>query len=78
MKHNKKTVKHPGDELAIVSACLAGPLVDHRYIGYLGYPFEKCAMEDSITSFFAPVILQAENDTVAHCAVYLLQPQLAR
>src|SRR5215469_15800021 len=30
---------------------------------------KNCAMEDALTSFFAPVILLTVNDTVAHCAV---------
>ena len=36
--------------------------------GYLGYPFEKCAADDAITCFFAPVIHRAESDTGAPCA----------
>ena len=45
-------------------------VVDYTCTGYLGYPFEKCATEDTITSFFAPVSRQPENGTVAHCAIF--------
>src|SRR6266566_1040469 len=66
----------PGNSYSRFARCADGKGLRERYLAsrlsYLGYPLEKCATEDAITSFFALVIRQAENDTVAHCAVSAL------
>src|SRR6266699_1363814 len=65
-----------GNSYSRFARCADGKGLRERYLAsrlsYLGYPLEKCATEDAITSFFALVIRQAENDPVAHCAVSAL------